>query len=164
MTFEEVKAKFLGLKAEPEIYEVEKGASKRYAVAVDDLNPAYLDDEYARSSKHGVILAPPGFYGWPVKMPSPMFPKVMSDLMEDLRLAGFPDVLDGGNEFEFLLPVRTGDILVCSRTVKDLAARGGSGGRKMALMTIESTFANTHGDIVSRMRQTVISLSSVQPS
>ena len=43
--------------------EVEKGAIKKYADAVDDHNPLYWDDEYAKNSRYGSIIAPPGFFG-----------------------------------------------------------------------------------------------------
>ena len=162
MTFEEVKAQFLGKAAEPEVYEVEKGSAKRYAMAVDDLNPLYLDEESARSSQYGTILAPPGFFGWPVKQPSPRFPQIMMDLMETLKEAGFPDVLDGGSEFDFTLPVRSGDTLICSRTVSNMFSRGGTGGRQMAFYVIESTYVNQNGDTAAKVRQTLIALSSTQ--
>jgi acyl dehydratase len=162
MTFEEVKARFMGKSAEPEIYEVEKGSAKRYAVAVDDLNPLYLDEEFARTSQYGTIVAPPGFFGWPVKQPSPRYPQLMVDMMEALREAGFPDILDGGTDFDFILPVRAGDMLVCSRNMSNIFTRAGSGGRQMAFYVIDSTYTNQEGNVVARVRQTIIALSPAQ--
>ncbi len=162
MSFEEVKAQFMGKSAEPEVYEVEKGSAKRYAVAVEDLNPLYLDEEYARSSEYGTIVAQPGFFGWPVKQPSPRYPQMIMDLLEALRNSGFPNMLDGGTEYDFFLPVRAGDTLACSRTVSDVSTRDGSGGRKMALCSIESVYVNQNGDTVTKMRQTFIGLAPAQ--
>ncbi|MEW6034258.1 MAG: MaoC family dehydratase N-terminal domain-containing protein [Chloroflexota bacterium] len=164
MTFEEVKAKFLGMTSPPEVLDVEKGSAKRYAVAVDDLNPLYLDEEYARSTKYGVTLAPPGFFGWPVKQPGPMLPQLVKDVMDALHEAGFPDILDGGSDFEFLIPVRAGDTLVATRKVADMSSRGGSGGRQMAFSVIESTFTNQNGQLAVRLRQTLIALTPAPKS
>lgn len=49
------------------IFEVEKGALRKFADAVGDRNPLYWDDEYARNSRFGTLIAPPGFFGWPAK-------------------------------------------------------------------------------------------------
>ncbi len=161
MTFDDVKAKFLGKADDPEVYEVEKGSAKRYAIAVDDPNPLYLDEEAARSSKYGAIVAPPGFFGWPVKQPSPRFPKIIQDIMDALAEAGFPDILDGGSDYEFLQPNRAGDIIVYSRKVADMFSRGGTSGRKMAFFIVEGTFTNQNGHLVCKQRQTLIALSKV---
>ncbi len=159
MTFEEVKAKFIGKSDDPQVYEVEKGSAKRYAVAVADLNPLYLDEEVAGASKYRTTVAPPGFFGWPVKQPSPQFSKLQKDLMDALSEAGFPDILDGGSEYEFLLPVRAGDILVHHKQLSDLMSRAGA--RKMAFMTIDNAYTNQNGQLVAKVRQTIIALSKV---
>lgn len=164
MTFDEVKASFLGKSSDPEVFEVEKGSAKRYAVAVDDLNPYYLDEEVAAASRYGAILAPPGFFGWPVKQPAPQFPKLMEDVMEALKGAGFPDILDGGSEFEFAIPVRAGDTLVSWRTLTDMFSRGGGGGRKMAFFTMESKYLNQNGQLAVLVKQTIIALSPAPAS
>ena len=159
MTFDEVKAKFLGKTDEPEVLEVEKGSAKRYAVAVADLNPHYLDEEYARATKYGGLVAVPGFFGWPARQPSPVFPQIMSDMMDALAQAGFPDILDGGSDFEFLIPVRPGDVLVASRTITDMFSRAGGGGRQMAFFVLETKFTNQNGQVATKLRQTIIALS-----
>ena len=59
--------KLIGVPWEPQIFKVEEGAIKRYAEAIDDPNPLYNDVEYARKSKYGRLICPPGFTGWPQK-------------------------------------------------------------------------------------------------
>ena len=54
---EEITA-FIGKSEETVIMEVEKGAIKKFADAVDDPNPLYWDEEYARGSRYGSIIAP----------------------------------------------------------------------------------------------------------
>ena len=65
---EEMK-KVVGVVQEPIIWEVERGAIKRFAEAVGDPNPLYFDEEYAKGTRYGGIVAPPGFWGWRVKAP-----------------------------------------------------------------------------------------------
>ncbi len=166
MTVDEVIAKFLGKSAEPEVFEVEKGASKRYAVAADDLNPLYLDEEAAMNSKYGTIIAPPGFYGWPVRQPAPRLPKIMEDLVAALVEAEYPATLDAGIEFDFVKPAREGDILLCTRTLTEISRREGAGGKKSVQWALETTYVNQHGQVVSRTRQRLISrfMSAAKPS
>ena len=56
----------IGMVDPPAVYEVEKGSIRRYAEAVGDNNPLYRDEAYASKSRYGGIIAPPGFFGWPV--------------------------------------------------------------------------------------------------
>ena len=63
---EEVKP-FMDRIDPPIVRQVEKGAIRRYAEAVGNDNALYRDEEYARRSRFGWIIAPPGFFGWPVE-------------------------------------------------------------------------------------------------
>lgn len=158
MTLDEVRTMFLGKRSPPEVLEVEKGAAKRFAVAVGDLNPHYLDEDFARLTIYGSIVSPPGFFGWPVKQPAPMFSDLLHDLIEALKQAGFPDLLDGECEFDFALPVRAGDILVCDRTITDIFSRRGGSGRPLAFYSVTSRFTNQNGKLVATLRQTSVAL------
>ncbi len=53
--------KFIGQTIDSSIFEIEKEPVRRFADAVGDLNPLYWDEDYARKSKYGAIIAPPGF-------------------------------------------------------------------------------------------------------
>ena len=59
--------KFIGEAGDTRTLEVEKGAIRRFADAVDDPDPLYYDEEYARNSRYGSMIAPPGFFGWPTE-------------------------------------------------------------------------------------------------
>jgi hypothetical protein len=58
--------KLIGKQGDVVILEIEKGAIRKFADAVDDHNPLFWDDDYARESSYGGLVAPPGFFGWPV--------------------------------------------------------------------------------------------------
>jgi len=138
---------------EPVILEIEGGAIRRFADAVDDSNPVYRDVEYAKRSGHGELICPPGFFGWPVKAGDAM--SGMSNLVALFGRAGFPRLLDGGIEYEFFVPVRAGDTLTSYGKVADIVEREGKSG-KMIIMTRETTYVNQNGDIVAKVRSNAL--------
>ena len=157
--------KFIGTGGGVTVYEVEKGAIKKFADAVDDPNPFYWDEEYAENSRYGSIIAPPGFFGWPVKLAkrSTFLRAAETEGSSDTRgnvgvalvEAGYPRVLDGGMEYDFFCPVRAGDTLAASSVIKDVIGREGSTG-KMAFVITETTYINQNGELVAKARATSI--------
>ena len=139
------------------IMEVEKGAIKRYADAVDDRNPVYWDEEYARNSRYGSIVAPPGFFGWPTKWTGgmPIRTRLRDEVSAILAQAGYSRDLDGGVEYEFFCPVRAGDVLTALPRIIDIYEREGKTG-KLAFSVVETTYTNQNGDLVAKARQTMI--------
>ncbi len=153
---EEAK-QFIGRTDPPIIRHVEKGAIRRYAEAVGNDSPLYCDEEYARKSRYGNIMAPPGFWGWPTKTPSAStgLAEIVSELREALARGGFPRILDGGISYDFFLSVRAGDILIATPKVTGLSEKEGKSGA-MIICNFETTYVNQNGDLVARARQTFI--------
>jgi acyl dehydratase len=141
--------KLKGKHSEPQIKEVERGAIRRWADAIDDPNPLYYDVEYAKSSGYGEIIAPPGFFGWPVKGKG--FREIVEDVTEHMAEAGYPLLLDGGMEYEFYVPIHAGDILVASTLVRDISEMGGT-----MVAILETTYLNQNGDKVALRRKTLV--------
>ena len=156
MIAEEVQ-QFTGKIAPPIVREVEKGAIRKYSDAVGNDNPIYRDEEYASKSSYGGIIAPPGFFGWPMKpvASSTGLADIVGDLQQALSNAGFPRILDGGISYEFYLPVREGDILVASPRVSKVVEKEGKSGAMM-VCDFETTYINQYGDMVARSNQTFI--------
>lgn len=152
-------ANLIGKAQAPVIYEVERGAIKKYADAIADRNPLYWDEEHARNSRYGSIIAPPGFAGWPTQWTGamPFLPSggLRGTVLETMAKLGYPRVLDGGVEFEFILPVRADDILVGVTKVIDIYERE-SKGAKMFLSVFETTFTNQNGAVAFKIQQTLI--------
>ena len=151
---EELKKKYVGLTNDPIVYEIERGAIKRFAQAVGDSNPLWCDDEYARNTKFGSVICPPGFFGWTAK-PVPMLSGPMVQMMGEFAAAGFPGVLDGGIEYEIFYPIRPGDVLVASAKVADIYEKEGRTGMSL-FGVLETTYTNQNGDVVTKARMTVI--------
>ena len=143
--------KLIDVASEPIIFKVEEGAIQRYAQAIDDPNPLYNDPDYASKTRHGRLLAPPGFTGWPIKADRPT-----DKLFETLIKAGAPPrVLDGGVEFEFINPVGAGDILTATTKIASITERETRLGKTM-FTTVEITFVNQRGNVALKSRSTLI--------
>jgi acyl dehydratase len=143
---------YIGKVDPPHLREVEKGAIRRYADAVGDDNPLYNDEEYARKSRYGCIIAPPGFFGWAKKTISSS--EGLVGLIGAMIEAGYAGILDGGMAYDFYLPVRVGDTLVVSPKVADVALKEGK--TKMMILRFEASYTNQNGDLVAKSYQTLI--------
>ena len=148
---EEIK-KLIGTSGSIRMYEVEKGPIRRFAEAVDDPNPLYQDEKYVGKSRYGSIIAPPGFFGWPIKQArgSALAIDIPPELVSALEQAGYPKsaVLDGGMEWEFYLPVRAGDTLSATTTIRNLRSRTTDTG-SVIFSFLETTYHNQTGALVA---------------
>ena len=143
--------KLIGVSSETIVFKVEEGAIQRYAQAIGDPNPLYNDPDLASKTKHGRILAPPGFTGWPVKAGRPA-----EKVFELLVKAGAPPrVLDGGVEFEFIEPIGAGDTLTATPRIASITERETRLGKAM-FTTIETAFVNREGNVAVKSRSTLI--------
>jgi len=155
--------KFIGQSIGTTIFEVEKEPIRRFADAVDDPNPLYWDEEYAKKSRYGSIIAPPGFISapWfanrPTKWPKRGATTVETELgpAPALTEIGYNRLLDGGMEYEFFCPVKAGDTITASTVIKDIIERTGTAG-KLAFVIREITYTNQDGAVVAKARQTSI--------
>ena len=152
--------KLMGKVGDIMITEVEKGAIRKFADAVDDHNPLYWDEEYAKNSRHGCIIAPPGFFGWPTKWigakPTfPTFAKLFDEAATTFAQIGYDRNVDGGIEYEFFHTVRAGDTLAALPRITNVSEREGKSG-KLIFVSVETTYTNQNGDLVAKARQTSI--------
>jgi acyl dehydratase len=141
----------IGVPSEPIVFRVEEGAIQRYAQAIGDPNPLYNDPDYATRTRHGRLLAPPGFTGWPVRTT-----RATEKLFESLVRAGGPArVLDGGVEFEFFEPIGAGDVLTATLKIASITERETRLGKTM-FTTAETTYVNQKGQVTLRSRSTLL--------
>src|SRR5438552_6906276 len=111
-----------------EVYEVSREKLRDYVVAAGELHPAYLDVEAAQALGHSTIIAPPTFATvlwarmntWPLREP-------------DVGREPEPNMVVGGQHLVHHRPIRLGDRLVFSTTVRDIREIGG----KHELMEVE---------------------------
>lgn len=163
MLSEEI-TKFIGQTYDTSIFEVDKESIRRFADAVGDANPLYWDAEYAKKSRYGSIIAPPGFISslwfWgrsarqskqgPASATSGLY-----GLIDHLSQAGYRYTLDSGIDYEFFQPVCAGDTIRSTSVIKDLIERGGKEGKAVFLIT-ETTYTNQNDETVAIARATYI--------
>jgi acyl dehydratase len=144
--------KLLDVPWQPQVFKVEELGIKRYAEAIDDPNPLYNDVEYARKSKYGSLIGPPGFFGLPA-----IKAKILGIQVSDaLIAAGAPSVaVDGGIEMEFFLPVRAGDVLLETTKIINIYERDTKSGKALFVQA-EYLYKNENDDAVLRSVATTI--------
>jgi acyl dehydratase len=146
------------------VFEIQKEAIRRYADGMDDPNPLYYDEDYAKTSKFGSIIAPPGFltqhwyFDRPRKWPARGEPSLLylyNNLLEAIKRAGYKGFLDGGLAYEFFKPVRAGDTITLTMYVSDIFIKQGKQGLMVFLNSI-TTYTNQLGEIVAKVLITSI--------
>src|SRR4030095_9109285 len=65
-------------------------------------------------------------------------------------------LLHGEQEFEYLTPIRAGDVLTFRSRTKDVFEKQGKRGGTMTFIIGETEFRNQRGDVVAYMRNTAI--------
>lgn len=148
----------IGKETEPVTQEVTAKDIRRFCYAVGDLNPLYLDEEYARQTSFGRTIAPPMFFDIPTIPEYPLdqlspdgLPQ--SNLMPPLRATRN---MAGGNEVEFFQPIRIGDRITRVSKIAEIYEKEGRSG-PLVFTVYESRYSNQDGQLVARERLTGIS-------
>jgi acyl dehydratase len=153
--------KFIGKTVGTSTFQVEREAIRRFADSIGDYNPLYWDQDYAKKSRYGSIIAPPGLIcapwynnrrvAWGGKDPG------AEEIIPgpNMAKAGYGRILDGGVEWEFLHPVKAGDTITAEMKIKDVFEREGKSG-KMAFTIRETTYTNQNGKVVAKARGTAV--------
>ena len=127
--------------------------AQRFALAADDRNPLYFDEDGAKAAGYRTTLVPPIFLAWALTPPRPL---------EDVRADGLyfggarialnvKRVMFGGEEWDFVQPVYAGDTITSTTALKALDEKEGSSG-PFVLQTTETTYTNQLGEVVARAR------------
>lgn len=135
----------IGVESDPVINDVEKGAIVKFAQAIEDDNPVFNNENIARETRFGGLIAPPTFLR-SMKV-GKANPTVNSPYTANL---------DGGSEWEYFEPVRVGDQISVTQYLSDISERRGSLGN-MLFMVRETKYTNQFGNVVALQRTTGIS-------
>ncbi len=138
---DEVK-KLIGAESQPLTFEIERGAIRRFAEAIDDPNPLFNDEQAARRTRFGGMIAPPTF---------------MRSLGIEFLEVKVPAnrALDGGSEWEYFVPVRPGDRITVVSKVADIRETEGRLG-PMVFIVAETRYTNQSGELCVIQRTTTI--------
>ena len=138
--------KLIGVEAEPEFWEVEKGHIRRFAQAIGDPNLLWQDEEYASKTRYGGIIAPPFFL---IDEGLVKFVDRLVDMCPDKAN------INGGTEIEFYRPMKLGDTIKTVAKLSEVKERTGKSGI-MIFLTVEVTYTNQKGELVARCRNMFI--------
>jgi uncharacterized protein len=130
---------------------------RHWVEAVEDTNPLYTDEEYARSSKYGGIIAPPQMmmvWCMPRMWPWPEFPWIP---MAELELPGDYDTYVATDMIrEFYLPVRPGDILSYTMKLDGVSEEKKTRIGKGHFITTTQIYRNQRGEVIGKEIRTVL--------
>ncbi|MBI2909014.1 MAG: MaoC family dehydratase N-terminal domain-containing protein [Chloroflexi bacterium] len=116
---------------------VSRAAIRNFVNGVGDPNPLWTDDEYARKSPYGGIVAPPSwFYS--------VFPSWVS--------VGLPGVhgFHSGSEWEFYKPAPLGDSIFPDCTLTHFDDKPSSFADRIIILHYASHFRNQQGELLAR--------------
>lgn len=135
---------------------VDTSEIRRYALAVEDYNPLWFNNEYSKKTRWGGIIAPPTF----------MHTCGGGTILTTVHVPGTDDwphgALYSGSEFEFFLPIRVGDKIRPKSKLYDVVEKTGKFVGPMVFVTSETTYTNQSGELVGIWRQTVCKYSTAE--
>ena len=138
----EIDRSLLGVWGPASTMKIELGKIREFAKAVKDPNPIYRDE--AR------CIAPPTFL-----MTIAHWIGDLGQTRTAVKL-DYRRLLHGEQEFEYVKPIRAGDVLRFRSRTKEVFEKQGKRGGKMLFIVGETEFKNQRDEIVAYSRNTVI--------
>jgi acyl dehydratase len=132
----------------PYEFHVERGKIREFADALGDPNPVYRDPNSAAAKAAGGLLAPPTMLR--------CFLYETRDAVEALKVADWSYIVHGEQEFEYLAPVRAGDVLSARDRIVSITEKESRRAGKLQIAVIETTFHNQRGEKVQVARRTLV--------
>ena len=154
LTLEDMQA-YVGTSAPPNVLHLEQEVVRRYIEAVQDPNPLWCDEAYAKDTAYGGTIVPPHIFctlmsithcsheSGVVPVPVPNVPLPRSN------------VLEGEETWEHFTPARIGDVITSTCTLTDVKVREGRLG-EMFIMVCEANSLNQRGELVCRSVNTIV--------
>lgn len=131
--------------------EIGKEAIRRFAATIDDHNPLYWDEQFAKKSEYGGIVAPPT-----------LIFEVNYDIGEEIddserarKWIGFgEDWQRAANEYQIFQLVRPDDVITIKHNIIEATEKQGKNGR-LIFITDEVTYTNQRGELLGIDRETM---------
>lgn len=130
------------------IVEATRDNIRNFADAVGDSNPLWIDEEYARKSRFGMITAPPTFLYNVNHGSLPAIAAPGTQPTRDLAL------LYAGAELEFFLPIRLGDTFTVTGKAIDITRKQSKSLGPMLFTTGEASYFNQNQELIGIIRTT----------
>lgn len=140
---------FLGQRSRPVKNLVERGAVRKFAEAIADPNPLYVDEAAAGESRYGRLLAPP------------TFPRTFDyGQIEDLTLP-VAGMIHGEFRISYERPLFVGEEVLCGMELKDSYDKESRRGL-LGFLTFERTGESLEGELVFTTNDIVVVTETVR--
>jgi len=135
--------RFVGERSEAVSNVVEEDAVRRFAEAIGDPNPLYVDEEAAKASRYGRLLAPP------------TFPRTFE--YGEVQGMGAPGqgFIHGEHRIRYERPLFVGEEVSCYAEVKDYYEKEGREGA-LGFLISERVGESPEGELIFTMLDTAI--------
>jgi acyl dehydratase len=128
---------------------VERGAVKKFAEAIGDLHPIYVDEETGRKSRYQNNIAPP------------TFPRTFDyGKIEGLYLPN-KGLIHGEQVYHYERPLVVGEEILCYAEVTDYYEKKGSNGR-MGFLVVNNNGEDLLGNLIFKSKGVVIITEAVR--
>ena len=137
-------------------YDVTERDIKRFAQAIGETNPVHFDEGYAKSTRHGAIVAPPLFCQMFTfeDVPQNRLPSDGSPIEIDVPVPAQRTV-GGGSSYEIFQWVKAGDKIIAKSSLKDVFVKNGKSGR-LYFIVVCTEFSNQKNELVAKEIATYI--------
>ncbi len=140
---------FIGEKSDKVRNMVERGAVKKFAEAIGDPHPIFIDEGFVAQTRYGRNIAPP------------TFPRVF----DYGRIEGFPfpvaGLIHGEQSFEYERPLYVGEEVYCYSEVEDYYEKTGKSGT-LGFLVLKSYGEDGEGRRIFSSTQVVIITEAVR--
>ena len=130
---------------------LDRSSLRRFIQATRDDNPLYYDEEYAKSSKYGSIIAPPFYFHRSFQSPLDVVEDSEKEEMRNRGLVdtpGFAKQVNAGSEIEWFGQIRIGDTLTGKPVVSNIEQKEGKSG-PMIIITSDRIIKNQNGKLIA---------------
>jgi acyl dehydratase len=134
---------------------------RHWAYALNDMNPAYLDEEFASSSRYGGLVSPPVMLqSWIMAPPKlegiherggvPV--EITENPLQFLADAGYTGIVATNSEFELERYPRVGDELTAETVFETMSDEKKTAMGNGFFVTWITTYRDQNGEVVGRQR------------
>lgn len=135
--------KCIGLQSDKVKNVIERGAVKKFAHAIGDPHPLYVDEQYGKQSKYKENLAPVTF---PITLDY--------GVIEELKLPA-KGLIHGEENFYYQRPLRVGEEIYCYRKVENYIVKEGKSG-SMGILTLMNYGDDAEGNNIYKAEHVII--------
>jgi acyl dehydratase len=137
-------------------YNVTAKDIRRFAQAIGETNPIHYDEDYAKDTRYGTLVAPPLFCQMFTfeDVPADQLPSDGSPAEMDVPVPA-KRTLGGASSYEIFQRVRVGDQITVKSTLRDVFSKEGKSG-KLYFVVVETEFSNQKSEPVAKETATYI--------